>query len=129
MAIPLIAAMAALGLAKGISDRGKANADRRQAAEMARWSPWTGMGPNQIRQADELGSTMQGGMAGAMMGGGSMGGEAAAAEAGAPAAANQVPMASAANAAPAAKGVTGSYNTWTSPWNSMAPYPYAGPLR
>lgn len=68
MPIPVIAAMAALGLAKGLMDKGKEDKDRRQAAEMARWSPWTGMKPNDIRQSDVMGSTMQGGMTGAMMG-------------------------------------------------------------
>lgn len=85
--IPVIAAMAAAGLLKGLSDKKKEEADRKQAAEMARWTPWTKMGPNEIKKADVLGSTMQGGMAGAMMGQGGMGGMMGGAKAAAPAAA------------------------------------------
>ncbi len=57
-----------LGLGKGFLDQGKEQRQRQQEAAIARWSPWTGMHPNQIQQADPLGSTMQGLVAGGQMG-------------------------------------------------------------
>ena len=85
MAWPVIAAMAAAGLVKGLGDEKKAKADRKREAEIARYSPWTGLGPSAVKEADIMGSVMQGGMGGAMMGqsmGGMGGGGAAAAPAG-----------------------------------------------
>lgn len=79
-----IVAMAALGAAQSMQQQEKSKTERKQAAEMARWSPYTGMAPNQISSAPSLlqgaaqgagtGAMMQG-----MMGGG--GGAAAAAPA------------------------------------------------
>lgn len=51
----------ALGLGKSLFfDKSKENRERKLAAETARWSPWTGMSPNQIQEADPFGSTLQG---------------------------------------------------------------------
>jgi hypothetical protein len=41
--------------------------ERQKAAVTARWSPWTGMAPNQIQEADPFGSAIQGGLTGAML--------------------------------------------------------------
>jgi len=81
IAIPI--GMAAAGLLKGKldSDRAKQieNSDRQLASETARYSPWTRMQPQQIRQAPSafgtmLGSGMQGAGFGAMLGQGMAGG-------------------------------------------------------
>jgi hypothetical protein len=107
-------------------DKKQEEADRRQAAEMARWSPWTGMQPNQISRANLLGSTMQGGMAGAMMG--DLGGPEAAPEGGAaltsdPAAtASMTGGQSAATTAPGAYPGAATYNQQMAmkyPWLGM----------
>jgi len=74
--------MAALGALKGKTDIDRAkqieNSDRKLASETARYSPWTGMQPQQIRQAPSafgtmLGSGMQGAGFGAMLGQGMAG--------------------------------------------------------
>lgn len=57
-----------IGLGKGILDQQREAKDRQMAAEIARWSPWTGMQTPMPKRADVLGSTMQGAMGGAMMG-------------------------------------------------------------
>lgn len=75
---------AGLGALKGATiDRDRENRQRKLQAEIARYSPWSGMqaNPGAIPQADILGSAMQGGMGGAMLGqgvGGAMAGKAAA---------------------------------------------------
>ncbi len=62
---------AGLGAAKHfVSDKPNEEADRRLAAETARYSPWTGMRPGQIKRANLIGSVMQGGGAGALVGSG-----------------------------------------------------------
>lgn len=67
-AIP--AAMAAVGALQGASKNRRANeiedADRKLAAETARYSPWTGMTPQQIRrnQGSMFGDVLGGGMSG-----------------------------------------------------------------
>jgi hypothetical protein len=65
-AIP--AGMAAIGLAKGILDEGREKRDRKLASVTARYSPWTGLAPQPVKEADPLGSAMQGGMAGLQLG-------------------------------------------------------------
>lgn len=60
---------AGMGLVKGgVLDAQKEKRQRKRDAELARFSPWTGMGPMGIQEADPLGSTMQGAMGGAMLG-------------------------------------------------------------
>ncbi len=59
---------AGLGILKYPMDVSKEHRDRAQAAAMIRWSPWTGLKPNEIHSADLLGNVMQGGSQGAAMG-------------------------------------------------------------
>jgi hypothetical protein len=62
---------AALGLGKNLFfDAPKEKAQRRLAAETARFSPWTGLSSSSvpITPADPLGSVIQGGLTGASMG-------------------------------------------------------------
>ena len=69
--MPLIigGGMAGLGLIKGLTlDKSKADRQRKLAAETARYSPWTGMAPSAVEEADPFGSAMQGGVSGAMLG-------------------------------------------------------------
>jgi len=83
--------MAAAGAMAGKAKNDRANeiekSDRNLAAETARYSPWTGMAPGQIRRSGSMfGDVAQGALSGAMMGsqfgGGGMGGAAAAPMAG-----------------------------------------------
>ena len=63
-----IGVMAGLGLAKSeLIDRPREERQRRQAAITARWSPWTGMAPGGIQEADPLGTAMESGLTGAML--------------------------------------------------------------
>lgn len=63
-----IGLMAGMGLAKSeLIDRPREERQRRQAAITARWSPWTGMAPGAIQEADPLGSVMESGLTGAML--------------------------------------------------------------
>lgn len=136
--LPLVAGMAGVGLVKGMMDKKREEADRKQAAELARWSPWSGIAPNEVRRADVLGSTLQGGMSGAMLGQSmGMGGGAAGAGAAAPAAGASVdgttgalpPMGDSAafagspGAAAAQQGTFPQYydQNYTSPWMGMKP--------
>lgn len=67
---PLTAALVlgGVGLAKSeLIDRPREERQRKQAAITARWSPWTGMSPGQIQEADPFGSALQGGLTGAML--------------------------------------------------------------
>lgn len=76
--LTLAAVMGAAGLAKSeLIDRPREERQRKQAAITARWSPWTGMAPNAIREADPFGSAIQGGLAGAMIGQATQGADAA----------------------------------------------------
>lgn len=59
---------AGLGVGKGLLDQQKEKRDRELQAQIAMWSPWTGMAPQQVQEADVLGSAMQGGMSGAALG-------------------------------------------------------------
>jgi len=61
--------MAALGIGKSeLVDRPAAGRARKREAEVARWSPWTGMAPSRVGEADPFGSAMQGGFSGAALG-------------------------------------------------------------
>jgi len=63
-----IGVMAGLGLAKSeLVDRPREEEQRRRAAITARWSPWTGMAPNAIQEANPLGSAMEAGLTGAAL--------------------------------------------------------------
>jgi len=63
-----IGVMAGLGLAKSeLIDRPREERQRQQAANTMRYSPWTGMAPNAIQEADPLGSAMDAGLTGAML--------------------------------------------------------------
>lgn len=42
--------------------------DRKAAAEVTKWSPWTGMQPGAVKKADPLGSVMTWGSTGAQLG-------------------------------------------------------------
>lgn len=65
----LTGGMVAAGLGKSLLiDAPKADRQRKLAAETARYSPWTGMAPQQVEEADPIGSAMQFGTTGAMLG-------------------------------------------------------------
>lgn len=67
IAVPI--AMAAAGLLKGLTvDAAKESRQRKLAAETSRYSPWTGLAPQQVQEADPLGSAMQFGSAGLGLG-------------------------------------------------------------
>jgi hypothetical protein len=58
-------AMMAAGGVKGQLDQQQAARQRKAEAEVARWSPWTGMAPQRVDEGSGvLGGMMQGGMAG-----------------------------------------------------------------
>lgn len=60
---------AGLGLAKSeLVDRPRSERERRREAEIARWSPWTGMAANRPADADAVGNMMTGGMTGGLLG-------------------------------------------------------------
>lgn len=67
LTISLIAGTA-LGAGKGILDQQQEGRDRKAAAEVMKWSPWTGMQTPGITKANVLGSTMQGAGTGAALG-------------------------------------------------------------
>jgi hypothetical protein len=135
--LPLLLAGAAVGLARGYADQQREKKDRQTQAEIARYSPWTGMGPSPVKPADMLGSTMQGAMGGAMMGqamggGGGGGGTADGSasgfgDAGTPlapgfgGAAGPQPYAATPAAAAAQQGTFGNYvdQNYTNPWAKM----------
>lgn len=79
----------ALGLVKGgILDADKEKRQRKQEAEIARYSPWTGMKAQAVQSADPLGSAMQGATTGGMLGSGIQAGMKPEAAAAVPGAAN-----------------------------------------
>lgn len=60
---------AGLGLGKGLLvDGPAADRQRKVSAVEARYSPWTGIQPQQVKEADPMGNAMQGGLTGAMVG-------------------------------------------------------------
>lgn len=59
-----------VGLGKGLLiDQPKEARQRELAAQTALYSPWTGMQPGPIQEADPFGSALQGATAGMMLGG------------------------------------------------------------
>lgn len=67
--ITMMAIGAGTGLLKSeLIDRPKEGRQRALAAETARMSPWTGLKPEPIQEADPFGSAIQGGMSGASFG-------------------------------------------------------------
>lgn len=67
--LTIAAVLGGVGLAKSaFIDTPKENRDRELAAETQRYSPWTGLKAGEIREADPLGSTLQGGVSGYMLG-------------------------------------------------------------
>lgn len=66
---PLLAIGAGLGLLKGeFIDKPKAERQRKLVAETIRYSPWTHLKPDQVREADPLGSALSFGLAGGQLG-------------------------------------------------------------
>jgi hypothetical protein len=65
--LPLLAG-AALGAAKHTMDAGRANKQRKLAAETQRLSPWTGMEAQAVNEPSLFGSLLSGGMTGLSMG-------------------------------------------------------------
>lgn len=59
---------AGVGVGKGYLDQGRAARQRQTEAEIARWSPWTGIQAQRPQEADILGSGLQGAFAGASFG-------------------------------------------------------------
>lgn len=69
MALTGLAIGAALALAKSeLVDRPQANKKRQLAAATAAYSPWTGMKPNEVTEADPIGGMLAFGGAGAAIG-------------------------------------------------------------
>lgn len=67
--LEIAALMAAIVAAKSeLIDRPKEQRQRKMEAAKARWSPWTGIAPDAIKEADPFGSALQGGLTGAMVG-------------------------------------------------------------
>lgn len=63
-AIP--AAMAAMGYMEKKAQREQADRDRQAEAEIARWSPWTGMAPQRVGSGgSNIGGALAGGLQGA----------------------------------------------------------------
>ena len=70
MALTGLAIAAAVGLAKSqLVDKPAADAQRKLAAATAAYSPWTGMKPGAVQNANPFASMMQYGAAGAQIGG------------------------------------------------------------
>jgi hypothetical protein len=67
--LPMLLAGAGLGLLKSkLVDEPQADAQRKLAATTAELSPWTGLTPTMPKEANALGSMMEGGLAGAQLG-------------------------------------------------------------
>ena len=67
--IPALLAGAGLGLGKYyLEDKPKEQRDRQTQAEIARYSPWSGMKPESVQSASMFGDVMQGGTMGMGMG-------------------------------------------------------------
>lgn len=58
---------AGMGLGKTIADYQANLNDRARASKLTRWSPWTGMSPNQIRKVNLMGNLLKGVMSGMMV--------------------------------------------------------------
>lgn len=101
---PMLAG-AGIGLLKSeVFDRPKSERERKMAAETMRYSPWTGMTPQPVKEADPMGSALQGGMTGAMFG---------------------QNMQTANNQNALMKAQMDALNRGQSPWMGMGPYPGA----
>ena len=102
---------AMMGAAKHyMADVPAEEADRKLAAETARYSPWTGMKPGQIKRANGVGTITQGAATGALLGS-SLG-------AGTPAAAATTPEAGTTSMGPFSWGMMGKAtgdNNWENP--------------
>lgn len=59
---------AGAGLLKGMGAKKQETRDRALAAEVARWSPWTGMQPTMPQRADVMGDVISGGTTGLLLG-------------------------------------------------------------
>jgi len=59
---------AGLGFLKGQGDVENAKEARKREAEIARWSPWTGLAPQRVEPGNVMYSAMQGGLTGAQFG-------------------------------------------------------------
>lgn len=67
--LALAAIGAGVGLAKGeLIDRPKEARQRRTQAEIARYSPWSGLKPTVVQEADPFANALNYGLTGAMMG-------------------------------------------------------------
>ena len=66
--LPFLAAGGFLGLLQGSNAEAKEREDRRIAAAVARYAPFTGQAIPGIKKADMLGSIFQGGLTGAQVG-------------------------------------------------------------
>lgn len=67
--ITLAAIMGGAGLLKGeLIDRPREERQKKLAAETIRWSPWTGITPGGIQEADPFGAMLQGATTGAVLG-------------------------------------------------------------
>ncbi len=76
--LPVILGSLGLGAAKHfISDKPRAERQRKLNAEIIRYSPWTGMAPQQVDEPDLFGNLLQFGTTGAMLGQGVANAEAA----------------------------------------------------
>ena len=63
-----IGLMAGAGLLKSeLIDRPREERQRKQAAITTRWSPWTGMAPGAIQEADPFAAALEGGLTGAVL--------------------------------------------------------------
>lgn len=124
--IPL-AVGAALGVGKNIEGRYQANKQRKAQGEIQKWSPWTGLQGQMVKDPSLFGDVATGaaigGMAGGMMGGGAAG----ASEFAAPAS-SYSSMASSPSALSTASsgGMTGGFNVmgadpnfWTKKYSLM----------
>ena len=65
---PLIAAMAGMGLLKGMTDKNKAEAGNDVQVAKARYQNFTGDKPGDLQFVNPWGSALQGGLGGAMFG-------------------------------------------------------------
>lgn len=69
---------AGLGVAKSeLFDRPREARQRKAAAATAQWSPWTGMRPGAVQEADPFNAALQGALAGAVFGQAGLAGKAA----------------------------------------------------
>ena len=67
--LTMAAILGGTGLLKSIGpDKWKEDRQRKLAADTQRYSPWTGLAANEIKEADPFGSTVQGALSGFSMG-------------------------------------------------------------